>query len=184
MAASDCIPEIRDIPGYPGYGASEDGRVWSRWERKGKCRRGAGWVLVERWHERKQTKKPSRRFVVKLRREGRGCYLHVHTLVLLAFIGPRPKGLECRHLNGDPTDNRLVNLRWGTRSENEADKARHGTVPQGERAGNSVLSVGKVRQIRRWAAAGQTQREIACRLGVHRATVGDVVTGRRWGHVR
>lgn len=50
----------------------------------------------------------------------------VHHLVLEAFVGPRPAGLETRHLNGDPSDNRLANLTYGTPSENQRDRVRHG----------------------------------------------------------
>lgn len=32
--------------------------------------------------------------------------------------GPRPAGCEALHLNHAPSDNRVENLRWGTRSEN------------------------------------------------------------------
>lgn len=51
----------------------------------------------------------------------------VHRLVLEAFVGPCPTEMEARHLNGDRMDNRLENLRWGTKSENAYDKIRHGT---------------------------------------------------------
>ena len=50
----------------------------------------------------------------------------VHDLVLRAFIGPPPDMHECCHNNGDPADNRLENLRWGTRSENIMDSVRQG----------------------------------------------------------
>ena len=50
----------------------------------------------------------------------------VHRLVLEAFTGPRPAGLEACHRNGIPTDNRAVNLRWDTHSENALDVVRHG----------------------------------------------------------
>ena len=50
----------------------------------------------------------------------------VHKLVMLAFVGPRPDGAEIRHLNGDGTDNRLVNLTYGSVSENRIDITRHG----------------------------------------------------------
>lgn len=51
----------------------------------------------------------------------------VHVIVLTAFAGPCPPGMECRHINGNASDNRPENLRWGTLSENELDKVRHGT---------------------------------------------------------
>jgi hypothetical protein len=42
-------------------------------------------------------------------------------------VGPRPEGLEGCHWNDDPTDNRVDNLRWGTRSANVLDSVRNGT---------------------------------------------------------
>jgi hypothetical protein len=51
----------------------------------------------------------------------------VHTLVLLAFRGDQPAGMQCRHLNGNSWDNRLENLCYGTISENTYDQVRHGT---------------------------------------------------------
>jgi hypothetical protein len=51
---------------------------------------------------------------------------HVHTLVLEGFVGPRPDRNHARHLNGNPVDNHLANLAWGTVSENMYDKVRHG----------------------------------------------------------
>lgn len=56
----------------------------------------------------------------------------VHSLVLLAFVGPRPSGMEVRHLNGMKTDNRLTNLAYGTRSDNVLDTVRHGTYRGGK----------------------------------------------------
>lgn len=41
----------------------------------------------------------------------------VHLLVLTTFVGPRPDGAVPRWLNGDPGDNRLVNLKWWTGEE-------------------------------------------------------------------
>lgn len=55
------------------------------------------------------------------------CNRPVHQLVLEAFVGLRSEGLETRHLNGDPSDNRLSNICWGTGSENQLDNVRLGT---------------------------------------------------------
>ncbi len=50
----------------------------------------------------------------------------VHQLVLGAFVGPRADGMEVLHNNDVPGDNRLVNLRYGTRSDNQRDIYRNG----------------------------------------------------------
>jgi len=51
----------------------------------------------------------------------------VHRLVLAAFVGPCPDGMEVRHIDGDSSNNVLENIAYGTHSENELDKIRHGT---------------------------------------------------------
>lgn len=52
---------------------------------------------------------------------------HVHRLVMEAFVGPLPAGMQTRHLNGDPSDCRLANLAYGTPTQNALDKRAHGT---------------------------------------------------------
>ena len=54
-------------------------------------------------------------------------HVKVHRLVLETFVGPCPDGMECLHINGDPGDNRVENLRWGTHAENMQDSLAHGT---------------------------------------------------------
>ena len=76
--------------------------------------------------------KPLRGFLKKGHREvrlsldGSTRAFMVHRLVLEAFVGPRPPGMECCHWNGDAEDNRVENLRWDTRSGNMRDRVRHG----------------------------------------------------------
>ena len=50
----------------------------------------------------------------------------VHQLVAEAFIGPRPEGVDVRHLNGVKADCRAVNLAFGSRSQNMLDAVAHG----------------------------------------------------------
>jgi hypothetical protein len=50
-----------------------------------------------------------------------------HRVVLETFIGLSPCGMVACHTNGDPSDNRLSNLRWDTYSANNEDAVRHGT---------------------------------------------------------
>lgn len=48
-------------------------------------------------------------------------------MVAAAFIGPKPDGMEVRHLNDIRDDNRAVNIAYGTRSQNMYDSIRNGT---------------------------------------------------------
>lgn len=111
---------MREIEGFPGYRVSSDGRVWS--DRVWRGRKG-------RWMKGKVT--PGGYHAVTLYRDGAQTTKTVHSLVAEAFIGPRPDGLEVRHLNGDPLDNRAENLTYGTHGENERDKVTHGTHRNG-----------------------------------------------------
>jgi hypothetical protein len=56
-------------------------------------------------------------------------------MVLEAFVGPCPPGLECCHGNGVGTDNWVENLRWDTHTENVLDSVRHGTHNNVAKAG-------------------------------------------------
>ena len=59
---------------------------------------------------------------VMLHRDGKtGRGYRVHRLVMAAFVGPCPAGMEVCHNNGDATDNRLSNLRYDTRAANIRD---------------------------------------------------------------
>ena len=72
----------------------------------------------------------------------------VHTLVLLAFHGPRPEGHEGCHNDGNPLNNHWSNLRWGTSLENKADMRRHGTTQQGAKHYAALFSEDDIRCIR------------------------------------
>lgn len=61
----------------------------------------------------------------KRKHGGRQAFPTVHRIVLEAFVGPRPDGMEACHYNGDACDNRLKNLRWDTKMGNVADRRRH-----------------------------------------------------------
>lgn len=56
---------------------------------------------------------------------------NVGWLVLKAFVGERPDGMECCHNNGNPSDNRIENLRWDTHKSNNQDRITHGTYKRG-----------------------------------------------------
>lgn len=108
------------IPGHEGYEASDIGRVRSvdrtLVHKNGRLQRRKGVMLKQRQDQDGYWRC----------RCGLGIPLGVHRLVLMAFVGPCPPGMLGLHNNGDPSDSRLENLRWGTPSDNTADMFRHG----------------------------------------------------------
>ena len=112
----------RDIPGFEGaYQVSDLGRVRSL-DRRVRHSEGRHMYFL-RGRILHPSLTPKGYFQVNL---GRAKKMKVHAPVMLTFIGPYPKGLEIRHLNGIPGDNRLVNLEYGTRSRNALDVKWHG----------------------------------------------------------
>lgn len=100
-----------------------------------------------------------------------------HKLVLWAFVGVRPAGLEACHLNGVKPDNRLCNLKWGSRSENQAHRELHGTGRLGKRFTQNRLAPEMVERVRSLSAL-LNNTEIARALQVPRTTVNDLVSRR------
>lgn len=96
------------IPGFDGYDVSDQGRIRS-WKRS------PGPRIM------KQTTVSDGYLAVRCN----GTLRRVHLYVLAAFVGPLPEGQETRHLNGVRDDNRLDNLRYGTKMENGEDRRLH-----------------------------------------------------------
>ena len=122
----DTMQEVwKAVPGYEGrYEVSDQGRVRSLDRTVNqKSRWGTLYTSTRKGQLLRPGRMPGGHLSVVI---GRGNSQCVHKLVLLAFVGPAPDKHECCHNNGNPADNRLENLRWGTRSENIKDAYAHG----------------------------------------------------------
>lgn len=146
------VIEYREIAGYPGYRVGSDGSVWRRWVT---CR--AGRKLSDRWRLMKQVTQRARtpgrayRYLNLVPPEG-GTYqtFRVHRLVLEAFVGPCPEGMECRHGDGDPGNNALTNLSWGTPEQNRGDAREAGRYSDNKRT-RRFTHGGKTLCLKDWA---------------------------------
>lgn len=118
----------KPVPGYEGwYEVSDEGRVRARerriWHTANRWGKGFWRTMPERAVKPVLTR---RYYRVTLQRAGKPRQFAVHRLVLSAFIGPCPPGLEGCHADDDPSNNRLSNLRWDTTSANVLDQVRNG----------------------------------------------------------
>jgi hypothetical protein len=123
------IETWRAIPGHQGYEVSDQGRVRHLPHIQHRAHPKTG--IAQEFRYAARILKPVKGQYGYLWVNLDGKQIFVHRLVLLAFVGPQPEGHETCHGNGDRGDNRLTNLRWGTKADNFADRERHGTINRG-----------------------------------------------------
>ena len=157
----------KDIPGYEGrYQASNLGRIRSLDRELG--------PLGKRGHSRMKGRilRPGRNksghLSVVLGHKAAGS--QVHQLIALTFIGPKPEGMEVCHNDGDPTNNRVENLRYDTRTNNILDVYRAGKRWR-------KLSLNDMEQILR-EPADVSGVALAAKYGVSTTTISKIRRGR------
>lgn len=166
----------KDIPGYEGmYQASTFGRVRSL-PREVVRKHAHGGHAVWRYAGRVLAAKAKNCGHINVSLGANNSKL-VHRLVLETFVGPCPQGMECLHRDGNPANNCLDNLHWGTRHENRADIRRHAQMYR-RRQGSTWLAEDTIRSIKRELAGRQvTQRMLAAKYGVHVNTINNINRG-------
>ena len=107
----------------------------------------------------------------------------VHVLVLEAFNSTRPSGMDCCHNDSDRMNNRLINLRWDTRSGNLSDRLIHGTDQRGERANGARLTESIVIDMRSRPKLRGAITAMAREFGVAEETVSSVLKRKTWRHI-
>lgn len=178
--------EWRTIPGHPNYEASTHGRIRSITHttvgKDGVPRTYQGKILAT------YTRDDMGHQSVPL---GYRVSDEVHRLVARTFLGPRPPGLETRHLDGDGSNNRIENLAYGTHSENMIDRVEHGNdaqanrthCPSGHKLEHPNLRSGHKNPSngRPWRACYACGKagEYAARHGIDRAEAADLIYNRR-----
>lgn len=157
--------DARRVPGTDGYWASPDGRIFSEWKphaggvpRKLECgmvNQLPGTVANHGY----------RMVGIGSRSDGSYRNRQVHIIILETFVGPCPDGMETLHRDGNPLNNSLSNLAWGTPAENAADTFRHG------RKRRCVLTEEQWAAVVALRRSGESVHSIAKRFGVTNMTI-------------
>lgn len=159
--------EWRTVAGYPNYEVSDTGLVRNRkfardmvlnFDKKGVVR-------------------------VTLYGGGKKRFDSVSRIMLTAFIGPPPCGMECCHNDGNWRNNNLSNLRWDTRKANAGDRVRHGTDLRGIRNPRAKLTEDDIRCIRAEPEFIGVGRMLARALDVKPSAISSIRRGYVWTHV-
>lgn len=170
----------KPIDGFDGYEVSDAGdvRCWN-------SQNGKGGKLTE-----PRTLKPSKfagkpYMRVSLYKDGKPHIRRVHLLVLEAFVGPRPEGMEACHGAAGGSDNSLTNLRWDTHEANMLDQELHGTRLRGEMISRSKITEEQAKRVKA-ALALETgygsMTRVAEAVGVPYKVVVGIKQGLTWRH--
>lgn len=170
----------RIVKGYEGlYEVSNLGRVRSidrivwdydpRWENK-RSRKLRGRILSQANQDY---------LSVMLSKDGIESSYSVHRLVLEAFAGPCPDGMEACHWDGNSKNNRIDNLRWDTRKNNHIDKQRHGTNNAGQ--DNPMSATGRERRYlvkADWESGKYTLADLSTKFDMNEADIVKLLNGK------
>lgn len=113
-----------------------------------------------------------------------GSYL-VHRLVAIAFIDNPKNKKFVNHKNGIKIDNRVENLEWVTRQENEYHAFNTGLKnSSGSNNSMSKLDEKKVKYIKEKCTDSKQVHVLAKKFKVHRVTIQRIINGKIWNHVK
>lgn len=166
----------KDVIGYSGlYQVSNMGRIKS--------------LLFNKEKFLKPWKRKAGHFLVNLYINKKSKTFYLHKLIMEAFIGPCPDGLEVRHLDGNGTNNILSNLKYGTRTENVRDAIKHGTFkgpPKqlGSKNFRATVNEKQVIKVKKLLNNNFSVAQISKILNIKNYIISSIKKGDTWKHIQ
>jgi hypothetical protein len=178
---SEFIANLRHVPGHHGYKVTCDGRVFSFISNRDRHLHELSPAVADRGHLFVWLAYDDRPVFNrgKYRRPGRKRY--IHQVALEAFVGPRPSpSHDACHRDGNPKNNHVDNLYWGTKTENREDARRHGTMRLGQDAG-ATLSQDQAAEIKTRLSNGENVLPLSQEFNVEPHVVQSIKSAKSWG---
>lgn len=166
--------QYREITGFTDYRIGSDGTSWSR------NPRFKFYPDSIPWKQLKPTVKKGGYLATTLYRDKKQHRRMIQRLVLEAFVGPCPDGMEACHIDHDPTNNNLSNLEWGTHQDNMTQSVSAGRIRRGETSGKTSFTEQDILDIRAAYCSGELNIDIAKRLGKNIYCIRSINQGKAW----
>lgn len=162
-----------EIPNYPGYQVSASGGVRSFWSN------GGSLINVSRRLSPTITGKGYKRIGLRKNKKPRIYFLH--RLILETFNRPPEIGEQCNHLNGDKSDNRLINLEWVSPSENLKHAYKNQLkTNNGDKHSRRKLAEMDVLEIR---SSSEKGIDLAAKYNVSASLISTIRKRKCWKHI-
>ena len=168
----------KPIPEYPGYDVSDHGQVRSYYKRVKNDGRGGAWKIADT-PQRIMAGGSDGRYLYQFIKHESGEFRNVktHVLIMLAFVGECPDGLEVCHNDNIKYNNRLDNLRYDTHANNMLDAAHAGGT------GGRKLTNDQALKARQRYRDGESRDALEKELGVSRKNLSNCLRGKTFAHL-
>ena len=158
------------IKDFPLYQVSNYGRIRSFWTGE--------WVILN-------GSLANNGYVQQTLKHIKSTVKHVHRLVLEAFVGLRPDGLQCNHKDGNKTNNVLSNLEWVTQSENAIHSYANGLQSKvmGEQHSQAKWKDGEIWLLKKMLFFNTNKHVISKTFKMSIRNINKIAHGDRWSHI-
>jgi hypothetical protein len=155
------VTEMKDIPGFPGYKATVDGKIWSDKSRR----------FLRQYSEIGGYPK------IDLSVSCKKIKCKVHRLIAETFC-EKPEGCNVvNHLDNTKTNNHASNLEWGTQSSNLRYAASQGRMVNAKSCKIKESDLDFI-----WSRYNESIESTAKILGLGKAHVLAIYQGKAWAH--